>query len=149
MLFICAEYCYVKCKDFMSTSDKRRMMTWDRDKTDERKKIKKKTTSRKPCGWVYEEKKPALFDDDAPSPLEPRRPGSRVGVGTLSSSTSSSSARVDKDDDSDDDVELENFVDDYDNRDVDEVSEEEFVLLSDSSDSDDSSEASEVDSDIE
>ena len=150
LLSVCgAEYCYVNCKDFMSTSERRRMMTWDRDKTDERKKIKKKTTSRKPCGWVYEEKKPALFDDDAPSPLEPRRPGSKVGVGAVasrsrsrSSSSSSSSVCINADVDAGDVCNSDGDCDDCKS-----VEEDNMMYLSDCISS--SSSASELDSEQE
>ena len=134
--YVCgADYCYVNCKDFMSTSEKRRMMTWD--KTKDTTEAKKKVTSRKPRGWVYEETKPALFDDDAPSPLEPRRPGSKVGVGAVTSSSSSINADVDAGD-----------VCDGDGDDCESV-EEDMMFLSDCTSTSSSSSTSEVDSELE
>jgi hypothetical protein len=120
----------------MSTSDKRRMMTWDKV-NDDRKAQKRKPARPKMRCWAYEEEKAALYDDDNAQPLSPRRPGSKVGLGQVTEgSNSSSNADVSDargrgaDDDGDDD----DVVDDA------------YVYLSDSSGS--SSEASEVDSDI-
>jgi len=53
------EWVYVKCKDFMSSDVKRRMMTWDPDpsiKPSRRSKRQKRST------WAYEVEKKALYD---------------------------------------------------------------------------------------
>ena len=120
-----------------------RMMTWD--KTKDTTEAKKKTTSRKPRGWVYEETKPALFDDDAPSPLEPRRPGSKVGVGAVASrsrSSSSSSVCINADVDAGDVCNSDGDCDDCKS-----VEEDNMMYLSDCTSS--SSSASELDSELE
>lgn len=73
-------YCYVKCKDFLSSNVKRRMMMWDPLPSNEENKNKKRRNKKKKRTWAMEVAKPALYDNFASDIKGPRRSGSKVGL---------------------------------------------------------------------